>query len=213
MFRSLRKMVQDVFGHIHEVVKIQCVAFHLAGYIAAQAGASTHLVGDLAAGEHISLDIAVQGFVCGDAFQELLDGFLRAFQAHFVHGLLGNGLGIFLVQYGEGFGEAQPVDFLPQELYAEAVQGAYEVVVISALDHLGNTVSHFCSGLVGESEAEDVGRVYAQYINNVGIAVGEGLGFARTRACNHAYAALGGLYSLPLARIQSLEDVFHTSQR
>ena len=193
------EVVQDILRDVHQVVEIQGVMLHLAGNIAREAGGAAHLVAHLAAGEHIGLDIPVEGLLHGDRLEELLDGLLRALDSHLVHRLLGDGLRVFLIEDGEGLGEAQPIDLLPQELHAEPVQGAHEVVVVPALDHLGDTAPHLRGRLVGEGEAEDVRRVYAQHVDDVGVAVGEGLGLARPCARHHAYAALGGLYGLLLA--------------
>ena len=209
MLAGIRKVVQDVFGDVHQVVEIQGVVLHLAGDVAAKPGRAAHLVGDDAARQHIGLDVSVQGFVGSHGLQELLDGFLRPLDAHFVHRLLGDGPGVLLVQDGEGLGEAQPVDFLAEELDAEAVQGADEVVVVAALDHLRDAAPHLRRGLVGEGETEDVRRVDAQDVDDVRVTVGECLGLARPGPGHHAHAALGGLHGLRLSAVESLEDVFH----
>ena len=91
------------------------------------------------------------------------------------------------------------------------MQGADEVVVVSALDHGGDTAAHLCGRLVGEGEAQDVGGVYAQHVYYVGVAVGECLGLAGPGSRNHADSALCGLYGLPLTGIQPLEDIVHVT--
>ena len=211
LLAGIRKAVQDVLGHVHQVVEVQRIVFHLSAHIGRQAGGAAHLVGDHAARQHIRLDVAVEGFLGPNRVQELLYRLFRAFEPQLVHGLLGHGLAVFLVQHGEGFGKADAVDFLAQKLDAEAVQGAYEVIVVSALHHGGDAAAHLRRGLVGEGEAQQVGRVYAQNIHQVGIAVRQGLGFARPGARHYADAALGGLYGLPLPRIQSLKNVRHST--
>ncbi len=211
LLAGVRETVQDVLGDVHQVVEVQRVVFHLAAHVGGQTRSAAHLVGNHAARQHIGLDVAVEGFFGPDGIQELFHRLFRALEPQLVHGLLGNGLAVFLVQHSEGFGKADAVDFLAQELDAEAVQGAHEVVVVPAVDHGGDAAAHLRRGLVGEGEAQQVGRVDAQDIHQVGVAVRQGLGFARPGARYHADAALCGLYGLPLARIQSLENVCHST--
>ncbi len=47
---GVREMVQDVFGDVHQVVKVQRVVFHLAAHVGREPGGAAHLVGHDAAG-------------------------------------------------------------------------------------------------------------------------------------------------------------------
>ena len=89
------------------------------------------------------------------------------------------------------------------------MDGADEVVVVPALYHLGDTAPHLRRGLVGEGEAEDVGGVDAQDVDDVGVTVGERLGLARTGTRDDADAAFGRFHGLPLAGVETFEDICH----
>ena len=70
------------------------------------------------------------------------------------------------------------MNFLTQELDAEAMDGADEVVVVAAAHQLVDALTHLLCRLVGEGEAEDVGRIDTQHVDQIGIAAGERLGLA-----------------------------------
>ena len=206
VFPRIRETVKDEEGEVHQVVEVQRPTLHLAAQVADQVAGATHLVGDDRAGKHPGLDVAVQGFLGADAVQEVLDSLFGPFDAKLVHAFLGQGLGILFVEDGEGFREAQPVDFLAEELDAEAVQGADKVVVIAAVDHQGDAAAHFGGRLVGKGEAEDVGRIDAQHIDQIGVAVGQGLGLPGTRTGNDTHPAFRGGDGRPLPAVQVLQE-------
>ena len=201
-FPGILEAVQDVFRDIDEVVEIQREMLHLPAYIAGQAGGPPLHVGNDAAGQHIGLDIAVQRLVGRDTGQELLDGLFRPFDAHLVHRILGDGLAVFLVQDGEAFREAQAINLFAEEFDAEAVDGADEVVVVAAVDHGGDALAHFGGRFVGEREAEDVGRIDAQGIDNIGITMRQGLGLACSGTGHDPDPSFGGNDGFPLSAVQ-----------
>ena len=106
----------------------------------------------------------------------------------------------------------EPIDFLPEELDAESVQRAHEVVVVPALHHVGDAAAHLRRSLVGKGQAKDIGRVDAQHVHDVGVAVGECLGLSRSGPRHHADAALGGLDGLRLPAVESFKDIFHVTK-
>ena len=200
------ELVEEIDRQVHQVVEVQRVVLHLPADIVRQFGTFPHAVGDLRTGQHVGFDIAVERLFYSDSVQELLYGLFGTLDAEFIHRLLGEGLAVLLVEDGEGFREAQAVDLLPEELDAEAVEGADEVVVVAAVDHAGDALPHFRGRLVGEGQAEDVRRVDAQDIDDVGVAVGQGLGLARPGAGDDADAPLRGAHRLSLPAVETVED-------
>ena len=79
------------------------------------------------------------------------------------------------------------------------------------MDEGCDAVSHFLSGLVGECKAEYVGRVNAEFIDNVGVSVCQCLGLPGTGSGNHPYPSLGAGDCLPLSRIQIVQK-FHCNK-
>ena len=65
-----------------------------------------------------------------------------------------------------------------------------------------NLTQNLRGSLVGESETEDVGRIYAQNVHEIGIPVCQGLGLACAGSGYHADPSLGGGYRLRLAGIE-----------
>ena len=208
-FAGLREAVQDVFRDVDEVVEVEGVVLHLPAHVAREAVALPHLVGDYRPREHEGRDVPVQGLVDRDHVQELLDCLLGALEAHLVHRLLRDGLAVLLVQDGEALGEAQAVDLFPEELDAEAVDGAHEVVVVAAVDHARDAGAHLRGRLVREGEAQNVRRVDAQHVHQVRVPVGQRLRLARTGPRHDADPSLRRGHGLLLAAVQSLENIGH----
>ena len=90
------------------------------------------------------------------------------------------------------------MDLPPQHLDAETVDGAYEVVDVGGVNHVGDARLHLAGRLVGKSHAQDVGRVDAHLIDQVGITVGEDAGLSRSCAGHDAHPAFRGAYRFGL---------------
>ncbi len=134
--------------------------------------------------------------------QKSLRSCLAPVYTEFLHGLLGKLLAVFLVDDGEVLRITNPVDLLTQEFSAETVDCAYEIVNTSSVNHRGYAPFHLLRGLVGEGKAEDIARTDTDFIDYVGVAVGEHTGFAGTGARDNADVPLGGFDCLLLLLIQ-----------
>ena len=87
----------------------------------------------------------------------------------------------------------------------EGVDIAGIVVASEGMDAL----AHLTRRLVGEGDAQDVARQDAQLVHQIGEAVGEGPGLAGARPGHHPDNPLGGGDSLPLGRVEPLEQISH----
>ena len=145
----------------------------------------------------------------GSGIEELSDSFDGAVQSQFLHHLLGKLLLVVFVEDSERLGITKAVDLLSQELDTEAMDGADEVVVVATAHEAMDTLSHLLCRLVGEGEAEDVGRIDTQHVDQIGIAAGERLGLARPRSGHYADSPLGGLYCFALPTVQAADVVVH----
>ena len=208
-FAGLRKAVQDVLGDVHQVVEVQGVVLHLPAHVAREPGGLPHFVRNLRPREHVGGDVSVQGLVDGNRLQELLDGLLGPLEAHLVHRLLRDGLAVFLVQDGESLGEADAVDLFPEELDTETVDRAHEVVVVPAVHHPRDALPHLRGRLVRKGQAQDIGRVDAHDVHQVRIPVRQRLRLPRTGPRHDADPTLRRGHGLPLAAVQSFENVGH----
>ncbi len=138
----------------------------------------------------------------GHAFQESLGSGLSAVYPEVLHSLAGKRLCILLVDYDEILGIPDSVDLAAQELGAEAVDGANEVVHASAVNHCRYAPFHLLSGLVGESEAEDISGVYPYFVYEKRITMSEHTSLSRPCARHNSYASFSGLYGLLLLLVK-----------
>ena len=153
----------------------------------------------------MALDIGVDiiSFESGHLSEESLGGRLFAVDAEFRHSLLGECLGVFLVDDCEVFGIADAVYLAAQEFDAEAVDCADEIVDTSAVDHAGDPLLHLLGGLVGKGQAEHIARRDTNLIDQKGESMGEHAGLAGAGARHYPDAPFGGLHGPQLVRIQS----------
>lgn len=149
-------MVEDIDGEIDEVVVVEGIVLELQPHVSHQhVGAFGR-----ARRQEMALDVGVDVVALerGHLGEETLGGELAAVDAELLHGLLGELLGVFLVYHRETLGIADAVDLAAQELDAETVDGADEVVDAAAVNHSRYAPLHLLGGLVGEREAKDVSR-------------------------------------------------------
>ena len=166
-------------------------------------------------GEHHAVDIVglLQEechLAVGSSVEELSDSFDGAVQSQFFHYLLGELLLVVFVEDSERLGITEPMNFLTQELDTKAVNSADEVVVVAAAHQLVDALTHLLCSFIGEGEAEDVGWIDTQHVDQIGIAAGERLGLARPRSGHHADSALGGLYCFALPAVEAADIVVHS---
>ena len=208
----VRETVQDVVREILKVVEVKGAVLQLAVDVIGDRGPQ-HAVRPFDGRKHVGVDVVIQVLGGGDLPEELLHGLLRPLDPELFHALPRNRLGVLFVQYGEILREAEPVDFLAEEFDTEPVDGADEVIVVAAADHRGNPLPHLRRSLVGKGQAQDVGRVDAQHVHQIGITVGQSLCLAGPGPGYHPDTPLGGGHRLRLARIQTSQyasyNVFH----
>ena len=183
------EVVEDVVRHALQVVEVEGIVLHLAVDVAGD-GRGEHPLRPFHAGQHVGGDVVVQRLGGAHLRQEILHRLLGPFDAQFFHAGAGIGAGIVLVQDRERLRETDPVDVTPEQFHAKTVDRTDKVVVVAAVDHPGDARAHLGGGLVGEGQAEDVRRIDAQHIHQVGIAVGQCLGLARPCAGDDAHPAL-----------------------
>ncbi len=97
------------------------------------------------------------------------------------------------------------MDFLAEELHAETVYGAHEIIVIAAMHHSGDSLPHLSSSLVRECKAEYVGRVDSQHVHEISVTVSEGFRLPCPSAGNNPYATFRRGHRLCLPAVQIIQ--------
>ena len=152
----------------------------------------------------MTLDVGVYVVVleCRHLRQEAFGRGLLAVDAEFVHGLLGQCLGVLLVKDGKALGIADAVYLAPQELDAERVDGAYEVVDGAPVHQPRDAVFHLLRGLVGERQRQYVAGRHSEFVDQKREPMGYDPGLAAACAGHDTDASLGPLHGLLLLRVQ-----------
>ena len=197
-------MGEDVLGEILYIIEIQGVVLHLAIEVGGEV-ALEHLFRELDPRSHEGRDVFGRILLERNFRKELAYSLFRPLYPKIVHAGLGQLFLVFLVYDGKRLREAEAVDLLPEQFDAEAVDGADEIIVVAAVDHLRNPDTHLASRLVGKGEAEDVRRVNPEHIHEIGIAVSQSPCLSCPRTSYDADPALGGFYSLQLPAIKNFE--------
>ena len=153
--------------------------------------------------------------------EELLHGGIRALHLHLLHHLARQALAVVLVQNQEILRIAKAINLAAEHLYAESVDGADEVIdTAAAPEHPRDAGLHLLRRLVGESHAEDVGRVDTDLLHQPRIARRQHTRLARAGAGHNLHTPFDGLHSAALLGVESAEiescrlhTLLHTLQR
>ena len=204
---DLPAVVQNVQGEINQIVKIQRKALALLIEIAVE---NFVLQGGCALGQlqkmvHIGinegLDIPPAALAPADVINGLLNGDVPARNAKILENRGQYGLFVLLVHDEECLRVAHHMAVLFEKGDAEAVEGGDPgKVLIRQL--AADTLFHLRGGLIGEGDAEDIGRGDAQHIHEIEITGGQGLGLPGACPGHYPDIPLRGGGGLPLGGVQ-----------
>ncbi len=93
------------------------------------------------------------------------------------------------------------MDLLAEKSHAESVDRADKVVGIAWRYQLADPALHLLRRLVSEREAQDVCRVHTQFVDDVGVPVGECLGLSGPRSGHDPHPAFCRGHRLPLLSV------------
>ncbi len=94
------------------------------------------------------------------------------------------------------------MDLLAEETDTESVYGADKVVRVTRRNKLADPALHLLRRLVSEREAQDVCRVNTQFVDDVGVPVGERLGLSGPRSGHDPHPPFRRGHRLTLLYVQ-----------